>query len=687
VPQESAWATVTITITGVNDAPTVQPIEIMIFENDLPPAPGMGVPFVGNDVDSDHLPADLIYNIDSPTGLGRLWKGNADPADAQTFYFDPGTDFDDLQEGESRVVKFTYKATDKHGAVSALATVTITVKGQNDAPTATNFTISTAANAATVAPFDADDVDHDDDSSTLGYTVDLSMLGGTTRSVIVGTTPTSSPVNGFFEFDPGSDFQHLAAGVTQSVTFKYTATDSHVPSASATATVTVNVTGVNEAPTVTPNLMVSAMEDGAPVIKMFLGDDVDDDDTPTSLIYSLIGQLPANSGTLVNNNNGTFTFSPGADFQNLPAGGTRLLTFQYRAQDKHGAFSTTETGTITVTGKNDAPVAASLSFGTGENQPLTASFSGSDIDTGPNPTFTLQGGGTLSNNGTVLTFPSGGTVTNNGTTFTFDPGTAFDGLAENAKATVTFTYFAVDAAMAQSGLATVTITVTGANDAPTAQTVTISAFEDGPLVPGLLAGDDIDSDDDASSLSYTITSSPTAGNVIHSGGQSFSFDPGPDFQELALNVPMVLTFTYQVRDRFGLASPTAGTVTVTVTGRNDAPVVSNISGLVAVENGPAITGNFVAQDVDSDETGSGITYTVVSQPAEGSVTPTTTAAGSTMFSFDPGLAFQNLSVGQSRQVTFTYRAADTHMASVSWERSRLRSTEPMMHPSPRTSRV
>jgi len=641
-PRESNFATVTVRITGVNDAPTAVAIAKTISEN----GQLIAIPFVGDDVDLDDGPSNLTYNIVSPTSLGTVRKGNPNVGeDPQTFYFDPGTEFDDLQSGDPpRVVKFTYTATDSHGAVSSLATVTISVNGQNDAPIVNDVTISTSADAATVAPFDADDVDHDDDTSTLTYMVDDSGLTGT-KSVTVGFSDTSVPPNGFFEFDPGTDFVALAAGETTTVVFPYTATDSQ--GASVLANVTVVVTGVNEAPTVQP-VSILAAEDGPAVTGTFLGDDVDTDDTQATLIYSLIGQLPANSGTLDNNNNGTFTFRPGPDFQDLAANATRVVTFRYSAKDSHDAFSPTATGTITVTGKNDAPTVAGLSLTTGENQSLTANFSGSDVDTGGVLTFAdnaLQGGGSLTNN-------SDGT-------FTFDPGTAFDHLAANGNATVTFTYFASDGTAASS-LATVTITVRGANDAPTAQNVSVAAMEDGPIVTAQFVGDDVDDDDNPSSLSYTIISSPSAGNVVHSGGRTFSFDPGPDFQELFQNETLDVTFEYEVRDRFSQVSPMIGTVTVTVTGKNDAPVVSNISGLVAVENGPAITGNFVAQDVDSDETGTGIQFAVLSQPSEGTVTPTTTAPGSTVFTFDPGAAFQDLSVSQSRQVKFTYRASDTH---------------------------
>ncbi|MCB9875897.1 MAG: tandem-95 repeat protein, partial [Planctomycetaceae bacterium] len=644
-------ATVTIRVNGVNDAPIADSISLPragnppITENQVLSA----IAFEGRDVDSDNNRDDLIYTIVSPTGLGTVRKGNPNAnEDPRTFYFDPGDDFDDLQQSDTRFVKFTYTATDRHGAVSNIATVTITVSGQNDAPVVNDVTISTSANTATVASFDADDDDNDNTFGNLNYSVDTSGLTGTKKVTVGVANDNTTPDNGFFEFDPGTDFVSLAAGATSTVVFPYTATDAHA--ASASANVTVVVTGVNDAPTVQA-VSIAAMEDGGAVTGTFLGDDVDTDDSRGTLVYSFIGQLPANSGTLVNNNDGTFRFNPGSDFQSLREGETRVLTFRYNARDSHQALSSTATGTITVTGKNDVPVVANLALATGENQSLTANFSGSDADTGASLTYTanaLQGSGSLLNNGN--------------SSFTFDPLTAFDHLPASGTATVTFTYFATDG-MVQSGLATVAITVNGANDAPTVQNLTINAIENGPVVNSQLIGDDIDDDDNANSLTYEILSAPSAGNLVHSGGRSFSFDPGPDFQELSVNETVDVTFTYLVRDRFGLSSSTVGTVTVKVAGRNDAPVASNISGLVAVENGPAINGNFVAQDVDNDETGTGITYTVVSQPAEGTVTPTMTAAGSKAFSFAPGTAFQDLSQGQSRQVTFTYRATDTHGGS------------------------
>ena len=63
----------------------------------------------------------------------------------------------------------------------------------------------------------------------------------------------------------------------------------------------------------------------------------------------------------------------------------------------------------------------------------------------------------------------------------------------------TFDYIARDDHGATSNSATVSITVTGINDAPVANPMGVDATEDGSTVNGNFAGDDIDSDDDQSS--------------------------------------------------------------------------------------------------------------------------------------------------------------------------------------------
>lgn len=80
--------------------------------------------------------------------------------------------------------------------------------------------------------------------------------------------------------------------------------------------------------------------------------------------------------------------------------------------------------------------------------------------------------------------------------------------------------------------------------------------------------------------------------------------------------------------------------------------------ITTTEDGPAVSGAFEADDVDTDDGQSTLTYTVTAQPAEGSVTNNNDGT----FTFDPGNDFHDLAAGQSRNATFDFTATDSHGA-------------------------
>ena len=97
-------------------------------------------------------------------------------------------------------------------------------------------------------------------------------------------------------------------------------------------------------------------------------------------------------------------------------------------------------------------------------------------------------------------------------------------------------------------------------------------------------------------IPLTSPASPSEGSVVNNNDGTFTFDPGTDFQDLALGETRDVTFTYTATDDSGAgnATSTTATVTVTVTGTNDTPTVSNVA-VNATEDGATVTGSFVGR--------------------------------------------------------------------------------------------
>ncbi|WP_299939047.1 Ig-like domain-containing protein, partial [uncultured Pelagimonas sp.] len=221
-----------------------------------------------------------------------------------SFTFSTDDAFDDLAEGEVATETFVYEITDTDGETDQ-ATVTVTVTGTNDGPTLAVGSVAAAEDGAAVS-VDLSalgaDVDSDDDGSTLSYEITGLVAEG--MASIVGSD---------LSFDPGSDFQDLAAGETRDVVIQVRATDAH--GAMAVNDVTVTVTGTNDGPTLAVGSLAAA-EDGAAVSVDLsaLGADVDSDDDGSTLSYEITGLVAEGTASIVGSD---LSFDPGSDFQDL----------------------------------------------------------------------------------------------------------------------------------------------------------------------------------------------------------------------------------------------------------------------------------------------------------------------------------------------------------------------------------
>ncbi|MEC4985880.1 MAG: Ig-like domain-containing protein [Oscillatoria sp. PMC 1068.18] len=167
--------------------------------------------------------------------------------------------------------------------------------------------------------------------------------------------------DGTFNFDPNNQYQDLGIGETRTDSFTYRITDELIDPYNQgfdSATATITVTGTNDTPIAQP-LNFTINEDDPSFNQSFVASDVDTTDT---LSYEILAQ-PVDAfgneyGSVINNNNGTFTFDPLSNFQFLNTGESRDVSFQYVAIDDSGTnndTSTPQTVTITVEGADDSP--------------------------------------------------------------------------------------------------------------------------------------------------------------------------------------------------------------------------------------------------------------------------------------------------------------------------------------------
>src|SRR5829696_5665145 len=302
----------------------------------------------------------------------------------------------------------------------------------------------------------------------------------------------SGPTHGTLSLNADGGFTYTpAANYHGSDSFSYRASDGTLQSGPATVTLTVSA--VNDAPTAAADAY-STGEDTALTVEAS-GVLANDTDPVGDALNAALVSGPTH-GTLDLNANGAFTYTPAANY-------TGPDTFTYRASD--GTLqSGPATVTITVTGANDAPSAADDAYSTNEDTPLTVPAPGVLAnDTDPDSS-TLTAA--------VVTGPGHGILTLNANgAFTYTP-------AANYTGPDTFTYRASDGSLT-SDPATVTITVTPVNDAPTLA-----------VAPGGTCGSNDRSgtitltvaDVDSGTLTLSATSSNTTlvpnGNVVFGGG-------------------------------------------------------------------------------------------------------------------------------------------------------------------------
>ena len=292
-----------------------------------------------------------------------------------------------------------------------------------------------------------------------------------------------------------------------------------------TATLIFTVTGVNDVPTASNNT-VSTQEDTPYVFSTsdFGYTDADDDDALVSVKITTLedaGALQYNNGSawvdVTLNQVITATDIAANKLRLNPAtneNGSPYTTFNFTVNDGDADSATPNTITVNVTNVNNAPVADNETNSVNEDATLTVTDGASDVlhgDTDADDSASLTvsairtgaegGSGTAGSIGSGLTGTYGTlTLASDGTyTYVADQSAA-DDLDASDTVTDIFTYTVSDGTATDTG--TITITVTGINDAPVAVNDTDAVNEDATVTrssgDNLLMADDSDADDDDS---------------------------------------------------------------------------------------------------------------------------------------------------------------------------------------------
>ncbi len=348
----SSVGVVTITVTGVNDAPVA--VADTFTTNEDRVLSGAFGSLAEGVIDNDQ-------DVDGDDNLGQNVTVTAFDANSQlggavfvladgSFSYDP-TDVDamfSLSEGQQIIDTFTYTLTDDSSA-SAVGTVTITVEGRNDAPTLVSPQILTDEDTAfTGRPGRfglLDDVTDVDAIDVVGLNV-LAVQEVVPSSL--GAEVRISP-DGTYTYDPtnAAAIQALTVGEIRTDSFSYQVRDS--TGVRTPGTVTVSLTGVDD-PVVGVSDSATTTEDASIDIAVLANDSlVDGNDVFGTDVFIVAVPPTSQRGATITGPNGdnTFTYDPqnAQQLQGLLDDQEVVDTFTYRLQNT----TTNEiTGDITV---------------------------------------------------------------------------------------------------------------------------------------------------------------------------------------------------------------------------------------------------------------------------------------------------------------------------------------------------
>jgi hypothetical protein len=483
---DSNVSTVSVTMAAVNDAPTLYD-QTLTTDEDTPLTGSLLA--TAFDVEGDALSWTLV------TGPQH---GSLEIAADGSFVYTPDLNFN----GDDA---FSYRVNDGE-LDSPLATVNLTVRPVNDAPTIAPRTLTLDEDTTLVVDLLAGAADVDGDALTVAITVPPQH----------GSLQQNA--DGSWTYTPDANWNGTEV-------IEYTVSDGEIATPT---TLTLVVNAVNDAPELADQSL--GTDEDTPLAGKLLASafDVEGD-----ALQALVVEGPQH-GQLQVAADGSFLYTPQANWYGTDS-------FSYRVNDGQ-LDSRLATVTIVVAPVNDAPVASDLAATLLEDGSLVLNLLDGAFDVDGDA---LAGTATGALNGQLLQNADG--------TWTYTPYANWNGEE-------ILSYTVSDGAL-ESNVATIRLTITAVNDAPSAGDDAARLAEDGAVTLALMSND-VDLDGDA--LTLVIDTPPLHGTATLNADQTVSYVPvanwsGEDF------------FTYRVFDGELYSAP--ATVRLTVDPVADAPTL------------------------------------------------------------------------------------------------------------------
>ncbi|MDC6480682.1 Ig-like domain-containing protein [Flavobacteriaceae bacterium] len=654
---ESSIATVTITVTGVNDMPTVEEITKTVDENST-----TEIILSGNDPEGTALvyslvtqPNDGDFTFDAATGVGSyVHNGNENASDTFSYKVcEDGTTncsssqnivititnvndapivadaVNTLSEGSS--VQTTLSISDPEGSALTLsvssdgANGTSTVSGSqltythdgsettsdsvtfsvSDGTLSTTGTITFTVSPVNDAPTGVADTYYISLTDTLKISSKVGVLRNDTDSdskfeTITSNLGSTSPAYGNLEYNSDGSFNYIANSTGfNSDTFSYIPSDGS--SFGGEVTVTLEVVDITVDPNAYDNVEASTLDVTA--ANGLLSNDKD------------VNNLTLTAAVAASPSYGTLTLAADGSFSYVHDGSENLRdVFTYNVTNANGDISKTSFAVITHTNVNDSPTSAgtALTINEGASSTFTPTYIDTDTDLS-SIVFTITGD------------VSNGSLVNNG------DGTFSYSHAGTETSSDSFVYSVSDGEFTISDLAG-TISVTAVNDVPVVSALEYTLDEAGSQVLAF-ASTDAESD----SVTYSVSTDPTNGTIVSNDGVFTYTHNGSESSSD--------TFQYIANDGTGNSQPVS--VTITVTPVNDAPVVT--AGTISLNEGSNSSITLSASDAEGDA----MTYAIATAPTNGTVT-LDAATGALTYTH---------SGGENTSDTFTFTSSDSALTS------------------------